>query len=425
MPPKLPLSAKRTSTASSASLPATGPHRRQLAPPTESGNARAPPCAHAAAPSTALVNKSRPAYGELVESDEVHDEIRALGTEVKSMIAQHLPRHGTSEKQVVWGVREFGPSKESRAALNKENEAAKLAWERGVYCVWRCTEPPKLRGANNDFCCRLGYRHVCFCGHPMAAHKTPASASNASAAPPSSSSTSPGGTPASDRQLAQWKAPCEEAGCACSSFSYIPNTPLEIGEGWLTRRANWKPSAWSAKCRCGHGHKDHDPSSSSLLRCRSCGGCSGFTSAFLCVVCDLPWEAHETVWESEGVRAKGGLPVREAYAPLADLEWDIREMVLTDVTMGGKIEPPATYLALQGSQNASSRSPRRRVGGSSSGALPPLSSPEARGTQASTAADPVLDAEYCPGCATVYRSTTSNFCSKCGQPRPRRPNKLR
>ncbi|KPA78486.1 hypothetical protein ABB37_06103 [Leptomonas pyrrhocoris] len=442
MPPKQLPSAKPTRMAGPVSSSrASGSRHGQLVPSTQRGdgrssNARAMPRVHgaaggAAASSSALVGGNKPVYGELVESDEVHDEIRALGTEVKSMIAQHLPRHGTSEEQVAWGVRQFGPSKESRAALNKENDAAKLAWERGVYCVWRCTEQPKLRGANNDFCCRLGYRHVCFCGHPMAAHTTPACASNMAATSSSSSSLpNPKFSPVSDRQLAQWKAPCEETGCACAAFRYIPNSPLEIGEGWLTRRANWKPAEWSAKCRCGHGHKAHDPASSSRMRCRSCGGCSGFTSAFLCVVCDLPWEAHETVWESEGAREQAGFPVREAYAPLANFEWDLRELVLTDATMGGKIEPPATYLALRGRENTSSRSPRRRIGGGDgggpSGVLPPLSSPEMTATPASVPdAAPAVEVEYCAGCATIYRSAASNFCAKCGRPRPRRSTTLR
>lgn len=366
---------------------------------------------------------NRPGYGELVESDQVHDDIRALGTQVQSLIARRLPRHGTSAAQVAWGVRQFGPSWESRAVLNRENEAAKLAWETGVYCVWRCTDVPKLRaeGANNDFCCRLGYRHVCFCGHPMAAHTVPSSrASNSSGGANSRgvTRTLSGAAPVSDRQLAQWKAPCEEAGCGCSAFQYIPNTPLEIGEGWLTRRADWNASQWSAKCRCGHGHKAHDPSAVSRLRCRSCGGCTGFTSAFLCVVCDLPWEAHATVWESEETRVAAGLPVREAYAPLAGMDRDLRELVLTDATMDGKIEPPAVYLALQARQGGVYRSPTRRR-------LPDPASPP-KVEEMPEVADPVLpDVEYCPACATIYRSAASNFCSKCGQPRPRRPSTLR
>jgi hypothetical protein len=371
----------------------------------------------------------------------VHDDIRALGTEVKTVIAQRLPRNGTSAEQVVWGVRQFGPSKESRAVLNKENDAARLAWERGIYCVWRCTEPPKLRGAKNDFCCRLGYRHVCFCGHPMASHRTPPAASGASTWASSSSAndkskhsgssnavSGSGGAAVSDRQLARWKAPCEEVGCSCTSFRYIPNTPLEIGEGWLTRRANFKASEWSAKCRCGHGHKAHDPSS--YLCCRSCGGCSGFVSAFLCVVCDLPWEAHETVWESEGVRIKAGLPVQAAYAPLAEVDWDLREMVLTDASMGGRMEPSATYLALQARQGHATHSTRLSIEGPSfpSPAFPSPVVNEATHTPVrgvGGTSDSVVDVEYCPACATIYRSAASNFCAKCGQARPRRSSMLR
>lgn len=405
-----------------------------------------------------LVTGGAPTYGDIVESDMVHDEIRELSTQVKSMIAQHLPRDGTSKEQVMWGVRQFGPSKESRRVLNKENDAARLAWETGVYCVWRCREKPRLSGANGDFCCRIGYQHVCFCGHPLAAHTTPARAANSSAtaqanrgrdreavgndgdkghAPSCGSCT----TPATDAQLAQWKGRCEEVGCSCARYRYVPNTPLEIGEGWLTRRANWKASEWSAKCRCGHGHKVHDPKT---MRCKSCGGCSGFTSAFLCVVCDLPWEAHDTVWESEGRRVGDGHPVCEAYAPLAGVDDDVREAVLTDATMGGRIEPSATYLALKqrtsrscaladttttamtassaprsiaGGRPSSTAAAKNREGGSSAGALPAIT--------ASPAADPILDVEYCRFCATVYKRPESKFCAQCGQPRPQRPAKLR
>lgn len=455
MPPKshLPSAQPRTRTASSststAATPSTAlaaiskPHARLPAPAlhprsaarSTAGRTSSGALTTVARPSS-LARSGRPAYGDVVESDEVHDEIRALGAEVKSKIAQHLSRHGTSEEQVTWGVRQFGPSKESRAVLNRENEAARLAWERGVYCLWRCTQPPKLRGATTDFCCRLGFRHVCFCGHPMAAHKTPRYAANASTAADkcNASSSSSIGTssnvPVSDKQLAQWKSPCEEAGCTCSAFRYVPNTPLEIGEGWLTRRANFKLSEWSAKCRCGYGHKAHDPSS--YLRCRSCGGCSGFVSAFLCVVCDLPWEAHETVWESEGVRLRAGLPVREAYVPLADCDDDIRALVLSDATLGGRIEPRLT------SQRAVTD--RRRV--SQASRLPSITSNDAALslessafvatppgrtslTEAAVVKEVETEVDYCPACATIFRSATSNFCTKCGQPRPRRSLALR
>nr|CAJ2470823.1 unnamed protein product [Leishmania braziliensis] len=420
--------------ASSAAQPSLS--RRSLATPTNTMSARD----HGTV---------APAYGEIVESDKVHGEIRELGTQVKSMIAQHLPRHGTSKEQVMWGVRQFGPSKESRRVLNKENDAARLAWETGVYCVWRCCEKPRLSGANQDFCCRIGYQHVCFCSHPLAAHTTPGRAANSSAAAQANRDSdkervgqdSVNGNAlvrasstalVTDVQLTRWKGPCEVAGCPCAWYRYVPNTPLEIGEEWLTRRANWKASEWSAKCRCGHGHKAHDPKT---MRCRSCGGCSGFTSAFLCVVCDLPWEAHETVWESEGVRLGDGHPVCEGYAPLADIDWDVRALALTDVSMGGRIEPPATHLALQQRSNntrdvtttiarrsiASARpslttAMKGREGGPSAGVLPAITA---------SVADPILDVEYCRLCATVYKRPESKFCAQCGQPRPQRLTTLR
>lgn len=333
-----------------------------------------------------------PVYGEIVDSDMVHDEIRALGTEVKQKIAECLPRHGTSSDQVQWGIRQFGPSKESRKVLNKENEAAILACETGVYVVWRCTEVPKLSGANNDFCCRLGKKHRCFCGHSLASH-----------GPPPTSST-----PAA--KMARWKSKCEEAQCGCKGYRYIPNTPLEIGEGWLTRRRDWDPTKWSAKCRCGHGHRDHDPSDAS--RCRCCG-CGAFSSHFLCVVCDLPWEAHETIWETEQDRLRQGFPVREDYAPLAKIDWDVREAVLADPTLGGRMEPPVMEITSDAGpalgvewrkpQNGTATSSRQRQITDSS--RPPKGD------------DPVLDAAYCRYCATIFKSPASKFCSSCGRPR--------
>jgi hypothetical protein len=103
--------------------------------------------------------------------------------------------------------------------------------------------------------------------------------------------------------------------CACKQFRYIPYRPEEVGEPWLVRRKGFDVKSWRAKCKCAHGADSHDPNRP--CRCRACG-CHGFMSNFLCVVCDLPWEEHITTTESEADRRAAGLPVGDAFYPLAE-----------------------------------------------------------------------------------------------------------
>lgn len=351
-------------------------------------------------------------YGQIVDSDMVHDEIREVGDLIKNVIKENFQRHGTEKNQVLAGIRQFGPSKQSKKILNKENEAARLAYEQGIYVVWRLMEEPRIRGATKDFCCRIGPRHRCFCGHMRLKHASPSMGSKKG---PHSS------------QVTQ-RHPCEE--CECKGFVYVPNEPEEIGEGWLTRRTNWDPSKWSAKCRCGHGHKDHHPAT---RICRACGGCSGFQSHFLCVVCDMPWEAHQTVYETESERHKAGFPVRQDYFPLSDIDWDIREMVLKDVTGGGALQAPndhdiheATEEELNEKTKPSRSSlliagkPKRR------GKLPSVTRDAGQhGTRTNFSEEAPIQgaasystAEYCPSCATIYKVGDTDSCGRCGRIRP-------
>lgn len=326
----------------------------------------------------------RPVYGEIEDSDLVHDEIRQLGDEVKQVITHHFQRHGTEENQVFSGIRQFGPSKQSKKMLNKENEAARLAHEKGIYVVWRLTEEPRLRGANNDFCCRIGARHRCFCGHSLACHQEPTH----------------------QRGSLTQKHPCHE--CGCQRFQYIPNEPEEIGEGWLTRRRNWDPSKWSAKCRCGHDCKEHDPRT---LGCKACG-CSCFSSHFLCVVCDMPWEAHVTIYETEAERHKSGFPVRQDFFPLSNIDWDVRELVLKDATGGGALKAPPGYALLQGTGNRG----QRGVRGIPNPRVEEIQDREEILTGGVLAYE---NANYCPSCATIYKDD-GDTCTRCGRARPGR-----
>lgn len=335
-------------------------------------------------------------YGDIVASDEVHDEIRALGGDVRSAVAAYLPRDGTSEGQALAAVRQFGPSRQSRRMLNRENEAAMLAREKGIYIVYRCLQErvggaylgedpgrPRamthgaakmLSGATDDFCTRVGYRSVCFCGHNLACHAMPAAGRGAKG------------------------SACEEAGCPCRSYRYVPNCPEEIGEGWLSRRREWDPKKWSAKCRCGHGGKAHDAGS---MRCRECR-CGAFASHFVCVVCDQPWEAHETVFETETDRLRAGRPVGADFFPLSDVDWEVRALVLKDPTGNGAIVPPAGRRAVTGS------GPRPRIAS--------RSAVEVLG-DGKEGLGPAPLPDHCPSCATVFRSHESKFCTKCGRPR--------
>ncbi|KAJ9533555.1 hypothetical protein QJQ45_026610, partial [Haematococcus lacustris] len=99
--------------------------------------------------------------------------------------------------------------------------------------------------------------------------------------------------------------------------------PEEVGDWWLVRRKGFNVHTWRAKCRCGHGHDEHDPVHK-CVRCRC--GCARFTSNFACLACDKLWEDHETLFESAQERMAAGRPVGEAFRPLAG-DRAIREAV--------------------------------------------------------------------------------------------------
>ncbi|ORC92622.1 putative protein-like [Trypanosoma theileri] len=334
----------------------------------------------------AVGQQVNPQYGALIDSNEVHSEIRDLSTRVKGVIEKNFQKNATSEEQVLQGIRRFGPSAQSKKILNKENEAAMLAFKTGVYAVWRC-ERPKLSGSNTDFCTRIGYQHRCFCGHTLEQHAAPKPARGRVPAPR-----------------------CQS--CNCAGFEYVPNEPEEIGEGWLTRRRNWNPSEWSPKCRCGHGSKKHDPKTHSCSEC----SCCGYTSHFLCVVCDCDGEAHATVFELERERLEKGRPVREAYFPLGGLEWSVRELVLDDPSGGGVLTAPPAIPAI----TADGKPTATRVGNHSNSAGNRNDIVVAGSVLPGMGAG--IDClapipQYCTACATIFRSPESKFCSKCGKSR--------
>ena len=226
----------------------------------------------------------------------------------------------TSVAGVRAGVRRFGVAQGPRKLLVREEEAATLALETGVYATWR---------SRAAACTRVGPRSLCFCGHSYADHAIQPSTDNMKAGgftrkPCGHGRRKPGGEkkPSSARGAARWA-------CRCPGFAFMPSRPEEVGDYWLVKRRGFNINTWRCKCRCGHTHEEHDPNT---RRCRSCG-CGAFQSNFLCVVCDKHWEDHDTVFENEQERRAVGLPVGADFLPLA-LTPDIREAVFRGDSAG-------------------------------------------------------------------------------------------
>lgn len=175
-------------------------------------------------------------------------------------------------------VQQFGPSPGAKKMMKAEQAAAEEAVSSGLYGVWRNTSN------GSDFCSRIGPHSRCFCGCGYSDHKWSAGR----------------------RELAP---ACTK--CPCRQFKYMPRRPEEVGEWWLPRRRGFDINVWRAKCKCGHGHDQHDPND---LRCPASGG--RYTSAWLCVCCEGKWEDHESLWESEQERRMENKPVGEAFMPL-------------------------------------------------------------------------------------------------------------
>lgn len=148
-----------------------------------------------------------------------------------------------------------GAAEGASKMLHMEKDAAIAAIENGLYTVYRSSNKE-----HKDFCTRVAPKHKCFCGHTLDVHDT------------------------------LGMRPCRD--CVCKSFAYIPTRPEELGESWLVRRKGFNLHTFRAKCKCKHGHDVHRPAPP--RRCTECG-CGGFQSDFLCVVCDMRWEDHQTV----------------------------------------------------------------------------------------------------------------------------------
>ncbi|XP_063149273.1 protein FAM221B [Candoia aspera] len=199
-------------------------------------------------------------------------------------------------------------AKNVKELFHLEKEAALKSIQTGLYIGWRC--PEYLWD-----CFRVGDESRCFCGHLLKLHQV----------------------------YVEKRAtvPCTVADCRCQGFVFIPSCPEEVGEFWLRRRTGFDVAAWRAKCRCKHTHEDHMPIGARGCCVRGCS-CVAFTSSFLCAACDRRWEEHETFFESEETRRKGGRPCGEAYLPFAELP-ELRNAVLK-----GHCEEPSASWALPG-----------------------------------------------------------------------------
>ncbi|XP_034297784.2 protein FAM221B isoform X3 [Pantherophis guttatus] len=175
-------------------------------------------------------------------------------------------------------------AKSTKELFHLEKEAALKSLQTGLYIGWRC--PEYLWD-----CFRVGDESKCFCGHLLKLHQV----------------------------YVEKRAtvPCTVADCRCQGFLFVPSCPEEVGEFWLRRRTGFDVAAWRAKCRCTHTHEEHTPIGARGCCVRGCS-CMAFTSSFLCAACDRRWEEHETFFESEETRRRGGRP----YGPRRFLQKD-------------------------------------------------------------------------------------------------------
>ncbi|KAK9408695.1 hypothetical protein NXF25_007469 [Crotalus adamanteus] len=199
-------------------------------------------------------------------------------------------------------------AKNTKELFHLEKEAALKSIQTGLYIGWRC--PEYLWD-----CFRVGDKSKCFCGHLLKLHQV----------------------------YVEKRAtvPCTVPGCQCQGFLFVPSRPEEVGEFWLRRRTGFDVAAWRAKCRCTHTHEEHTPIGARRCCVRGCS-CMAFASSFLCAACDRRWEEHETFFESEETRRRGGRPYGEAYLPFTELP-ELHGVVLT-----GRAEDPSASRALQG-----------------------------------------------------------------------------
>ncbi|CAD7963913.1 unnamed protein product [Amoebophrya sp. A120] len=222
-------------------------------------------------------------------------------------------------------VVEHGPAQGAQKLIREEFLAAKRAVELGVYGVWRpvryaeassssSTTPPRVNTEpRQEFCARIGLQSRCFCGFTFAEHRDCQ-------------------TEIAAAERSGKKAPLGRSDCSsgpCPRFRFIPKRPEEVGEWWLVRRRGFDVTTWRAKCQCGAAHTEHAPdlSESCPRGVRRTGKGGRYQSAWCCVTCDQPYEAHETVWETEAERKAAHLVVGTDFFPLS-ADKELQDLVL-------------------------------------------------------------------------------------------------
>ncbi|XP_044121316.1 protein FAM221B [Neovison vison] len=217
------------------------------------------------------------------EEEEGEDKKQVEATDSSAHTAQPGQQPGNTAHPVVPAkqtelveVAKARPREKFGAQMNYlfqwEKNAALSAIQTGLYIGWRC--PHYLWD-----CFRIGDESKCFCGHLLKEHQI----------------------------ISDISVPCNVGQCRCLMFCFIPSRPEEVGEFWLKRRATFDPKAWRAQCRCKHSHEEHTATGSHPCRVKGCC-CNCFESNFLCAACDRRWEEHETFFETEETRRRGGRP---------------------------------------------------------------------------------------------------------------------
>lgn len=266
-------------------------------------------------------------------------------------------------------LEQFGASGGALWMFREETEAAELALSTGVYRVWRsprvfeCVRKRGFYVSDNglrleayDECFRVGPRSRCFCGHPLSSHMPSQPEAETSRQqllsdlhprPPSATAikgpptvavpkTAPTAckrqtTPAARQTRRQPSRArpgvnaCND--CSCRGFAYIPSHPDAIAERWLAYRRDFVLEEWAAKCKCKHTHLEHKPAGP--FGCRQCG-CSGYSSAWECLICDCKWQDHEVFTETEAERRALGLSIRDDFRPLNEVS-DLQRFMMANL----------------------------------------------------------------------------------------------
>ena len=286
-------------------------------------------------------------YGDIDDSQEVHDEIREVGSKIQKRIAEN--RMPGSESAMLSNMREHGAAPGGKKLMDNEMAAALWSIESGIYVTFQ--------SSNGNDCCRVGPATRCFCGHSLETH----GAGN----------------------LLR-KTSCSQ--CKCRYFNYIPTRPEEIGMGHLPRRKNFNIHEWSPGCKCQHGSAEHRTG-----RCNKCGCCS-YQSDWLCVACDQHLEDHMTVVETEEERRQQGKPVGNQYKPLATVNPEFASLVFGSAPMSAHQK-----VIKRPSQKVTSTS--RRIAPSASSSS---SAPTARSATCDSCSTPFSTptAKFCSECGT-------------------------